>query len=404
MSNDIVVRNSKDSGAIARYGDTAELDVLADRFAQFFNIPEKDMNLPSVKTAALKAAQLTVRFGLTPGVHIYIVKRGGTYAAEESLEAWKDAASKHSRIGHFLYDVQVREMTPEEVKANTPPHDRYTPEDKGAFARVIRFDIAREYKNIGMAYDPLWVKGFWRKEAYEKKSWDGQKMKGTGAWESDTVPNQRTPQDVAIRRATRAALKSAFTLIQLDDLNEAQRMNAAMYHMQVASAPLLNDVTESDIRIDSAEDDGLWRDSIPGVATTQAASDDLWESPQPAPAPTAPTPATAHAAQPAPTATNGNATALVDLPPEVELWESPQDAYDWAVGIGASDNVHSARNAFANAVNAHGGKLKAANTRQVFATFYAERMARAQEKRSQPADIKMADVTEMNPEGAALFA
>lgn len=51
--------------------------------------------------------------------------------------------------------------------------------------------------------------------------WDGQKSKGTGKYEPDTVPNQRTPQDVAIRRATRAALKSAFTLIQLDDLNEA---------------------------------------------------------------------------------------------------------------------------------------------------------------------------------------
>ena len=119
-------------------------------------------------------------------------------------------------------------------------------------------------------------------------------------------------------------------------------------------------------------------------------------------------------AQPTPAATpdaqnghsNGNghsapATApAIELPPEVAMWQSPQDAYDWAIGIGASENVFSAKNAFTNAVNAYGGKLKASNAQQVYMSFYQERMARAQEKLAQPADVS--DVTE--EEGAALWA
>jgi hypothetical protein len=42
-----------------------------------------------------------------------------------------------------------------------------------------------------------------------------------------------------------------------------------------------------------------------------------------------------------------------DLPAEVKLWKSPMDAQAWAVECGASDNEHSARSAFKNAVDAH---------------------------------------------------
>ncbi len=117
--------------------------------------------------------------------------------------------------------------------------------------------------------------------------------------------------------------------------------------------------------------------------------------------------------QPAPTATpaapnghtNGNGNghsdqSAVDLPPEVKLWSGPQDAYDWAVGIGASENVFSARSAFANAVNAYGGKLNKTNAAQIYLSFYQERMARAQEKLAQPADVSDATAEE----GAALWA
>lgn len=374
------------STAIASYGDSRELSELAERFVQFFNIPEKDMQLPTVKTAALKAAQLTLRFGLTPGVHIYIVKRGGQYAAEESLEAWKDAASKHARLGKFLYDVQTRLMTPEEVKANTPAGDRYNKEDRGAWARVIRFDIAREYKAIGMEYDPAWSAGFWRKESYEKKEWDAnaRRMRGTGVWESDTVPNQRTPQDVATRRATRAALKNAFTLIQLDDMTEAQRFIAATYQMQRQAAPLLDEPSERDVFVhQDADDDGLWEDEQPAQ----------WREVEPAPAPVAP-------------ATNGNGNGhdnpFIDADDEagriVATWTQPSDAYAWAVEIGACHGIPHARNAFERVVREEfNGKLTAKNAGMVYRAFFADRVAAAlaQADVNEPLDVDMADVPEL---------
>ena len=79
---------------------------------------------------------------------------------------------------------------------------------------------------------------------------------------------------------------------------------------------------------------------------------------------------------------------------------SPSSGSNWAVGLGASENVFSARSAFANAVNAYGGKLNKTNAAQIYLSFYNERMARAQEKLAQPADVS--DVTE--EEGAALWA
>lgn len=140
------------------------------------------------------------------------------------------------------------------------------------------------------------------------------------------------------------------------------------------------------------------------------------KAPAPAPvtpaqsSPVPPPPPPQSQQQPPPPSTNGHTNGngnghsdpppAVDLPPEVALWSGPQDAYEWAVGIGASENVFSARSAFANAVNAYGGKLNKQNAAQVYLSFYQERMARAQEKLAQPADV--GNVTE--EEGAALWA
>lgn len=90
----------------------------------------------------------------------------------------------------------------------------------------------------------------------------------------------------------------------------------------------------------------------------------------------------------------------VEVPPEVAMWESPQDAYDWSIGVGASTNEHSARNAFKKAVDANGGKFTTRNAQAVYAAFHAERMARAAEKLAQPLDVS--DVTA--EDGEALFA
>jgi len=67
----------------------------------------------------------------------------------------------------------------------------------------------------------------------------------------------------------------------------------------------------------------------------------------------------------------------IDLPAEVAFWSTPQDAYDWAVGIGASENVHAARAAFKRIVDAQfGGRLTPNNQVAALATFHADRMAK----------------------------
>lgn len=94
---------------------------------------------------------------------------------------------------------------------------------------------------------------------------------------------------------------------------------------------------------------------------------------------------------------NGNhsAAAVEDVPPEVVYWDKPEDAYEWAVGIGASDNAHAARNAFKNIVDAHGG-LKKSNAQAIYVAFYHDRMKRAQEKAKEEVDaITLDNLPEM---------
>ena len=68
------------------------------------------------------------------------------------------------------------------------------------------------------------------------------------------------------------------------------------------------------------------------------------------------------------------------LPPEVAAWRSPEDAYAWAVEIGASDNVFAARNAFRRIVEEHGGRLTKQNAAAVYLAYYEDRRRRAAEK------------------------
>lgn len=110
--------------------------------------------------------------------------------------------------------------------------------------------------------------------------------------------------------------------------------------------------------------------------------------PQPAPGKAAQPPAA-----PAPAAAD-------DVPAEVRAWERPDDAYEWAVGVGASENVHSARNAMKNIVDAHGGRFTKDNAQAIYVAYYHERMARAQEKAKAALEtLSMETVPEVDPEG-----
>lgn len=238
----LAVRQAETSGAVVRYGDRESLELLANRIGMFFAIgadkktaelTKKELEI--ARPALLKAAQLTFQYGYVPGMDVYVIKRGKTYSAEPSLEAWKKTADRHAFIGRFRYTVDVEELTPDEVKQHTDPDVPYDPEDRGARARLFRFDVAREMKELGIPYRPTLHYGFWRKNAREDAVWDEgqQRMVKTGKFAADQVPAQRTRQDVAIRRATRAAIMAEFPMIPLDDFAERVRVSTAMRYIEV---------------------------------------------------------------------------------------------------------------------------------------------------------------------------
>lgn len=72
------------------------------------------------------------------------------------------------------------------------------------------------------------------------------------------------------------------------------------------------------------------------------------------------------------------------LPPEVAAWQSPEDAYGWAVGVGAAANVFAARAAFRRIVDEHGGRLTRQNAQEIYLAFYEERRQRAEGKVALP--------------------
>jgi len=120
--------------------------------------------------------------------------------------------------------------------------------------------------------------------------------------------------------------------------------------------------------------------------------------PAPAPAPTPAQPATPTQAQTTNGKTNGNHAPAADVPEVVAAWLTPSHAYDWAVSIGASDNVHAARATMTKVVDAHGGKFTRENAAEIYTAFYRDRLKRAQEK-ALAAIESLDDVTEVDPDG-----
>ncbi len=257
----LAVRKPETTEAITAYGNRYDLDALANRFLAFYS-NDVGTEAAAATNAALKAAQYTIRFGMTPGVHIHIVKRGGKWGAELTYEAWKAFADRHSFMGGYRYYLQTNPMTPEQVKLHTSGDIVYDPRDRGYFARVFRFDIARECKEFGIPYEPEWQLGFWRQNAYPKKDWiegtNGRKgyyRNIPGEFEPDTIPNQRTPEWVAEKRASRAALSMAFTMIELDDFQKRyesiERVSQA--RAQLALAHIGAEISERQRKVDDLD-------------------------------------------------------------------------------------------------------------------------------------------------------
>ena len=232
---------SNQTRALARFGSEEEIKLLMTRQAAIFGVPQADINRPDVQASLIKATQYSITYGYLPGIHIHMIpfrkndKQGGrdnwidTYVPDLGEKAWKDSADRLSQMQGFKYLVETKEMTQAEIKAATAadPTSEYSEDDAGFKARVLRSDHAEIYKMMGQAYNPEWSYGFWRKKA---------KKKSNGEWLSDTVPTQRSPRDVAERRATKAALMKVFTLIPLNDFEDSRRFRSLATYVETETA------------------------------------------------------------------------------------------------------------------------------------------------------------------------
>jgi hypothetical protein len=239
-TNELVLTSG--NTAMLAYGDREVLDLLANRIAMFFAIGEdltgaaKENELKVARPALLKAAQMTYQLGVIPGTDVFVIKRGKKYSAEPSLEMWKKMADRHAYLGKFRYTVDVEDLTPDQVKLLTDPDQIYDPEDRGAVARLFRHDKASELKGLGIPYRPRPQYGFWRKHAVEKEVWENNQRTGKKEWKPDQVPAQRSRQDVAARRATRAAIMAEFNMIPLDDFRDRYQSEERAGEVRAAAA------------------------------------------------------------------------------------------------------------------------------------------------------------------------
>lgn len=92
---------------------------------------------------------------------------------------------------------------------------------------------------------------------------------------------------------------------------------------------------------------------------------------------------------------NGNGAHVdePELPAAVAAWTKPEDAYMWAVGIGAAEGgVNHAKNIFTKIVkDEFGGKLTKSNATGVYISFYHECLKRAADAESAEVAAKDGD-------------
>jgi hypothetical protein len=72
----------------------------------------------------------------------------------------------------------------------------------------------------------------------------------------------------------------------------------------------------------------------------------------------------------------GNSAPTDDREPW-EMWQGPQDAFTWAINVGACENEHEARNSFRKVVETTGGSFTIHTMPVIFAAFYQHQLEKA---------------------------
>lgn len=405
----LAVRESRPA-AMVQYGDRESLELLGNRIAMFFGVGDtktgaaRDEELKLARPACLKAAQLTYQYGLVPGMDVYVIKRGKAYSAEPSLQMWQKMADRHAFIGKFRFVVDTEDLTPAEVAEHTDPDVKASPEDRGARARVLRLDLAKEMKDLGLPYRPTWHYGFWRKNAREETIWDDAsrtKVK-TGNYEADQVPAQRTRQDVATRRATRAALMAAFPMIPVDDFEQRYQSTERAAEIRLAQAMRFIDGELAErARVErDADDPTVNAGFVEKYVKYEENGDVLWAADAPRKAETV-IDVTPTVLPPEPPAQNGNGRPTNGNGGNAVRWDNAAAAYAWAVESGACSNEFEAKNSMRKIVDGQfGGRLTKDNMTAVFEAFHARQM----DKLHELANSAVEDAPVFDPDAEAVPA
>jgi hypothetical protein len=194
------------------FGSNAELNAIIERMAALCPVKLDDWQLgqpeivKNLDNAYLKAAQLSVFYRLVPGVDVYILPFGNAFAVDLGISSWQKAADRYASKAGITYHVIHEELSQAEIK-DRRGEKLYTPQDVGYRAYLWRNDKSQVYEMFGGKQAMTQGVGLW----VERARYNNKK----NVWEPDTIPAQRSKQDVAKRRATKAVLKAEFSLDSL---------------------------------------------------------------------------------------------------------------------------------------------------------------------------------------------
>lgn len=198
--------------APAAFGSNEEINAIVERMAVLMPTRLADWQLkPNFKAEAeksldeafYKTAQLAIFYRLVPGQDIHIIPFGNRFVVDMGIESWKKSADRYCSLHHITYHVHTEEMSLDELKQRRG--NKYDAEDVGVVAYLWRSDKEKIYQIFGPKESMSRACGVWAKKAKEVN----------GRMQEDTIPAQRTKEDVAKRRAIKAVLKLEFSLDSL---------------------------------------------------------------------------------------------------------------------------------------------------------------------------------------------
>lgn len=230
------------SSALARVGAPEERQYLIGILAETLGIPSKETGRADVVAILGMAVQRTIQYGWLPGVHLHCQKFETsdsrkrrqsnpnaepeyTYTLVDGEKAWKDSGTRWRILYGVNWTYNRKPMSREELLTHARqmgfggelPGLAY-----GMWSRIILIgtDDPHDPEN------PIFSSGVFL----------GKRKVGSN-WYDEDLPTQVTSRDVAIRRADkRAMMQSSLSLLPVDDMAPAARMENLTAHLRSEGA------------------------------------------------------------------------------------------------------------------------------------------------------------------------